>query len=244
MSGPLALHGGGEFLPGDEAFLAAILGRAAERPGRAAASLVRVVVVPTATARHGPERAAALGTATLQRVAASLGLAAQVDAVMVVDGPSAADPALATALTGADLIHLPGGDPDVIPALYPDTAAWSAMRAAWGGGAVIAGASAGAMALASLTWTPDGFVPGLGLVPGLLVVPHADARSWAETARRFAADRPPGLGVLGLAERTGVIGRPGEPWLVVGEGKARWLAPGSMEPIVAAAGETLDLHVD
>ena len=243
MSGLIALHGGGEFLPGDEAFLAAILGRAAERPGRDAASPVRVVVVPTATARHGPQRAAAFGSAALDRVAASLGLTAQVEAAMVVDASSAADARLATSLAGADLIHLPGGDPDVIPSLYPDTAAWSAMRAAWSDGAVLAGASAGAMALAALTWTPSGFVPGLGLVPGLLVVPHADARSWAETARRFGADRPPGMGALGLAERSGVIGRPGVPWLVVGEGEVRWLAPGAAEPIVATAGETLDLAV-
>ena len=162
---------------------------------------------------------------------------------MVVDAPSAADPALAAILAAADLIHLPGGDPDVIPTLYPGSVAWSAMGAAWTAGAVIAGASAGAMALAALTWTPNGFVAGLGLVHGLLVVPHADARSWADTARRFGADRPPDLGALGLAERTGVIGRPGAPWLVVGEGEARWLAPGASEPLVAADGETLDLDV-
>jgi cyanophycinase-like exopeptidase len=242
VTGPLALHGGGEFLPGDEPFLGAILRHAAERPGRDESSPVRVMVVPTATARHGPERAAAFGSAALERVAASLGLPAQVEAAMVVDASSAADARLATSLANADLIHLPGGDPDVIPSLYPDTPAWSAMHAAWSDGAVLAGASAGAMALAGLTWTPNGFVPGLGLVPGLLVVPHADARSWAETARRFGTERPPDLGALGLAERTGVIGRPGAPWLVVGEGEARWLAPGAAEPRVAVAGETLSLH--
>ena len=243
MTGLLALHGGGEFMPGDEPFLAAILRHAAERPGRDGTRPVRVAVVPTATARHGPGRAAAFGSAAVERVAASLGLPVAVEAVMLVDTSSAADPGLADSLGDADLIHLPGGDPDVIPSLYPGTPAWSAMHAAWTDGAVLAGASAGAMALAGRTWTPNGFIPGLGLVPGLLVVPHADARSWAETARRFGAERPPDLGVLGLAERTGVIGRPGAPWLVVGEGEARWLAPGATEPQVAVAGETISLDL-
>ena len=54
MSGPVALHGGGEFLPGDEPVLLALL-ELAPRPDGA----VRIAVVPTAAARGRPDIAAA-----------------------------------------------------------------------------------------------------------------------------------------------------------------------------------------
>src|SRR4029078_1749073 len=44
----LALHGGGEFLPGDETFLDALLGAVPARPG--ANGVLRAVVVATAAA--------------------------------------------------------------------------------------------------------------------------------------------------------------------------------------------------
>ncbi len=234
MTGLLALHGGGEFLPGDESFLEAIL--------RAAPDPRRVVVVPTAAARGRPDLAAANGVAALERVAATMGLPlGGVAVARVVDAASAADEAFVARLRGANLIHLPGGDPDLIPTLLRGTPAWTAIEAAWRDGAVLTGASAGAMALAERTWTPTGPIDGLGLVPGLAVVPHADAGSWERALARFGAIVPAELGLLGLAERTGVLGRPGEPWRVVGEGEVRWRPPGAATAVVARAGETVRL---
>lgn len=240
MTGSVALHGGGEFLPGDEAFLLAILGLAPPVDG-----VVRIGVVPTAAARGRPDLAAANGVAAFRRVAADAGIPVVVDAVPIVDAASAADPSLAERLATATLIHLPGGDPDIIPTLYPGTAAWAAMQRAQAGGAVLAGASAGAMALAAWTWTRDGGIRGLGVVPGIGVVPHADATSWDQAVARYGAAVPPDLGFIGLAERTGVIVPPaaGEPWLVVGEGEARWLSPAAraagQPPMVARSGERI-----
>ena len=233
MTGLLALHGGGEFLAGDEPFLAAILAAAPDPR--------RVVVVPTAAARGRPDLAAANGVAALQRVASAEGLDAIVHVARVVDVASAAERGLVAALAGAEVIHFPGGDPDLIPTLLRGTPAWAAIEDAWRRGAVLAGASAGAMALGERTWTPAGPIDGLGLVPGLAVVPHADAASWDRVLARFGSLVPTGLGLLGLAERTGVLGRPGEPWRVVGEGEVRWLAPGATTPTVAADGDTIRL---
>ena len=229
MTGPVALHGGGEFLPGDEPFLRTIVGLTPVRDG-----VVRIAVVPTAASRGRPDLAAEHGVTAFRRVAAELGVAADVEAVRVVDADSAADPALAERLAAAALIHLPGGDPDLIPALYPGTATWAAMQAAHGDGAVLAGASAGAMALAGRTWTGREVVAGLGVVPRVLVLPHADAASWPRVLARYAALRPVDTGLLGIGERTGVIVPPGGadgslPWLVVGEGEARWLAAGQSD---------------
>jgi cyanophycinase-like exopeptidase len=241
VTGPIALHGGGEFLPGDEPFLRAILELAPHMDG-----VVRVAVVPTSAARGRPDLAAANGVAAFRRTAAEAGVEIVVEAVRVVDAASAADPSLADTLAASTLIHLPGGDPDIIPTLFPGTAAWAGIGGARARGAVLAGASAGAMGLAAWTWTPSGVVPGLGLVPGVIVAPHADAASWARWVARFGGSVPVGIGPLGLAERTGVI-VPGEgvgPWRVVGEGEARWLPPGVTDvaaTVIARDGETLDV---
>ena len=240
MTGPIALHGGGEFLPGDEPFLRAILELAPRHDG-----VVRVAVVPTAAARGRPDLAAANGVDALRRVAADAGVEVVADAVRVVDADSAADAAIAGALAASPLIHLPGGDPDNIPTLFPGSAAWAAIRRALDGGAVLAGASAGAMGLAAWTWTPAGLIPALGVVPGVIVAPHADATSWAHWVERFGASVPTGVGALGLAERTGVI-IPGDgagSWRVVGPGEVRWLSAGATDvgaTVIARAGEILD----
>jgi cyanophycinase len=233
VTGPIALHGGGEFLPGDEPFLSAILGLARTVEGR-----VRVAVVPSAAARGRPDLAAAHGVAAFRRVAAEVGAVVDVEPVAVVDEASAADPVLADRLARATLIHLPGGDPDLIPALYPGTAAWAAMRDAHDAGAVLAGASAGAMALATWTWTGGGVVRGLGVVPGVAVAPHADAASWPRLLARFGSLVPDDTVLLGLGERTGAIigadpaGVADEdgPWRVVGPGEVRWLPAGERDP--------------
>ena len=123
----------------------------------------------------------------------------------MIDAPSADDAASAATLEAADLIYLPGGDPHLIPTLLPGTAAWRAMDAAHRRGTVLAGASAGAMGLCQFTWTPRGVLPGLGVVHGLVVVPHADAAMWDRQSGRFAMAAAAGVGVLGIGERTGVI---------------------------------------
>lgn len=239
MTGVVALHGGGEFLAGDERFLGAWLElAAASRPIQESADHealgdrpLHVAIVPTAAARGRPDLVGAMGTAAIERVASSMGRPVVVEVVPVLDAAAAADHGLAGRLAQADAIHLPGGDPDLIPSLLAGSVAWAAVRAAVASGAVIAGASAGAMAMAAWTWTPTGGMDGLGLVTDvpLAVVPHADAGSWDRAIARFGRGLPQGLGLLGLAERTGVlIPLAGGPWQVVGVGEVRWL------PAVAA----------
>jgi cyanophycinase len=258
VTGLIALHGGGEFLPGDELVLRELLEAADLGPAgrddvghgrtptvsRARLGPLRPFVVPTAAARGRPDKVAADGVAAFERVAAEIGLTIEASVARVVDDVSAGDPGIAARLSEADLIHLPGGDPDLIPTLLPETAAWKAIVGAWRRGAVLAGASAGAMALADLTWTPTGYIQGLGLIPGVLVVPHADAASWSGRVARFGADRPAGIGLLGIAERTALIGRQGSGWRVVGQGEVRWLASDARDieaTVIGGRGDRLEL---
>jgi cyanophycinase-like exopeptidase len=259
MSGPIALHGGGEFLAGDEPFLDALL-EAAGRPaatrvagaddlddvvGHAFPSvglLVRIVIASTAAARGRPGLAAANGRRAFDRRASVAQLRIDVEEARIVDASSAADPRHAERLTAADLIYFPGGDPDLIPSIIPGTAAAAALHAAWTRGAVLAGASAGAMALGEWTWTPGGGIAGLGFVRGVAVVPHYDEMRrtrWQQTLDDMA---PGGLGYLGLDERTGVIGEAGQSrWLVVGEGAAHWFAAGAAGAVTGRHGDRLAL---
>ena len=241
MSGRIALHGGGEFLPGDEAFLDALLRASAEAAAaRGRAAPMRIVVVPTAAARGRPDLAAAHGVEAFRRRAEATGIEVVLDVARVVDAATADDTALAEAIDDADLVYFPGGDPDLIPAIVAGSAAGHALRAAYEDGAVVGGASAGAMALAEWTWTPAGGVRGLGFVGGLAVFPHYDPAVRKRWQRNLAGVAPSDVGYLGLDERTGVISE-GAGWVVAGEGAAHWFAPGADEPVVLASGERLRL---
>ncbi len=274
MTGPIGLHGGDEYIAGDEPFLDALLraaGRAADdRAGGVdgvtsdgadddvtghilgpavdpRTATIRVVILPTAAARGFPERAAANGQAAFERRAAILGRSTSVQVARVINAASAADPHEVACLADADMIHLPGGDPDLIPGILAGSRALAAIEAAWERGAVVAGASAGAMALAEWTWTPTGGIRALGLVRGLAVVPHYDdvrRTAWQRTLDDLA---PGGIGYLGLDERTGVIAEPNGPegrdWRVAGPGAAWWFARGSDEPLVGRDGDVLRLPI-
>lgn len=242
-TGPLVLHGGGEAMPGDEPVAIEALRSAPATAGEP----LRVVILPLATARGQPARTTAHVSAFLSDVAHDQGIRIELAAAQVVDRTSANDAHATQALTDADLIVIPGGDPDLVPTVLPGTAAWQAILRARRRGAVIWGASAGAMALAEWCWTPDGGMSGLGLVPGLVIAPHV-----SDPAATAWLDRLPAkLGILTLAERTAVVGpldpvpvddSRGTTWRCVGAGVAAWIPAGATDPItVAHHGEFLRL---
>src|SRR4029077_20220915 len=84
---------------------------------------------------------------------------------------------------------------------------------AWDGGAVLAGASAGAMGLCDPMVDPRGgaFTPGLALVEQLaLTPPHEE---WDEDqARRTIELAPAGLPVVGIDTQTALIRDPDGAW--------------------------------
>jgi cyanophycinase len=207
MNGVIALVGSGEFTPAmagvDRALLAAT-GR--DRP--------RVAIVPTASWPDGEtvfKRWAAQGEAHF----AALG-AAPVP-VLIRDRASADDPLAVAAISDADLVYLSGGKPGHLLGMLRDSTAGAALRKAHARGAVIAGCSAGAMVLGGhqlrvggrgFLGLPVGWQDGLGLVPGLVVVPHYDAIPETLVAPLVLA-APEGALVVGIDEDTAVVGRDG-----------------------------------
>jgi cyanophycinase len=216
--GPLVLCGSGEFTPAmaevDRAVLAGIGSRS-----------VRVAIVPTAAGLEDtPKSWIAMGTAHF----AALG--AEATGVMVLSRTDAEDPRHCAAIANADWIYFSGGKPGHLVDALSGTPFWSAVLARHRAGAVLAGSSAGAMMLGSRTLHfPDGLdeagVPrrvavrdALGVLPGILVVPHFDAVP-VELWRSWAHVWSDGHRMLGIDEDTAVV-EDADGWSVLGRGRA------------------------
>jgi cyanophycinase len=204
MPGLLALIGGGEFQPGCT-FDAALL----EASGGS-----EVAVVPTAAAYEHPERLVEQAAGHFEA------LGAKVRHVAVHTRPDAADPELVAAVRDARLIYLPGSSPMHLRSVLKDSPVWEALVAAWDGGAVLAGSSAGARALCDPMVDPRGgaFTLGLGLVAQVAVIPHHD--HWSEEKAKRTLDlAPAGLPIVGIDEQTAAIRDPDGAWRPEGAGE-------------------------
>jgi cyanophycinase-like exopeptidase len=199
-----------------------------------------VVIVPTAAARQRPDLAARHGEQAFRAAAARAGIAVTIATSSILSRADASDRGLIAPIEVAHLVHLPGGDPDLIPDILRETPAWSAILEAVARGACLAGASAGAMALGERLWTPRGGRAGLGLLAGVAVLPHFDAQRLA-TWRATVEPEGQSLTWVGLDEQTLVMGRPGGEWTVAGRGRAHRIGPGDGTPVSAAAGERLSI---
>jgi cyanophycinase len=220
MPGPVALVGAGEFLAPmvefDRGLLDAI-GR--PRP--------RVAILPTASA---PDGESTFRTWAEMGVEHFTSLGAEVEPVLVRNVAEGHDGAALQAIGEADLVYLSGGHPGHLARVLLESPLGAALAAAHARGAVVAGCSAGAMAIVGRTmdfrvvpklrlplpW-PIRWRAGLALVDGIVVLPHYDA--WPEPLSAMVALQvPKGSVVLGIDEETGVVGRNGA-WQVHGAGR-------------------------
>lgn len=164
--GTLALVGAGEYLPAMEPVDRALLAHL-DAPAR-------VVVLPTAAAPDGPgvpERWAHMGVEHFTR------LAAEVQPVMLLTRADAENPALAEQIASANFVYFSGGKPRYLLETLQGTPAWQAVLSVYASGGVVAGCSAGAMVMGgALIDFPQIWrtLPALGLVPGVVVIPHFD----------------------------------------------------------------------
>src|SRR5665811_1936686 len=216
MNGIVALVGSGEFTQAmaevDRALLASTGGRRPRAAIVATASWPDGETVFMRWAAQGEAHFAALGAVPVP--------------VLIRDRASADDPVAGAGIWDADLIYLSGGKPGHLLAMLRDSAAGAALREAHARGAVIAGCSAGAMVLGGhqirtggrgFLQPPLSWQDGLGLVPGLVVVPHYDAIPETLVAPLVLA-APEGAVVVGIDEETAVVGRDGA-WQVHGRGR-------------------------
>ncbi|MGI8537778.1 MAG: Type 1 glutamine amidotransferase-like domain-containing protein [Mycobacteriales bacterium] len=195
MTGTVCLQGGGEFSAACRPMDAALVARV---PGR-------IVVTALAGAPGQDYRAA---TANGVRHFMEVGGDDVVGAPDVREDP---DGALA-ALRSARLLVLPGGSPTRLLRALQGTAAGQVVADLLAAGGAVLGASAGAMVLCGWTVLPDSglaVVPGLGLLPELLIVPHWDGGR-GDWLRAIEAVVPSDVTVLGVPEESGVRQQDGE----------------------------------
>lgn len=207
-AGPLALVGGDELHPGNEAQDEILVAAAGDGPA---------FVLATATGRQRPD----LAVANAVRWFAGLGLEVEeLPAVRRTDVTSGANAERARAGT---FFYLVGGDPGLVPKTLAGTPVWEAIVAAWREGAALAGSSAGAMALGDWTLIRDRmpgddrrrYAPALGLVPGVAVLPHFETfgHRWVPSAKAARDD----VTLLGVDERSAALWHE-ETWRALGPG--------------------------
>ena len=249
LSGPIALHGGGEYVTGDERAMDALL--AAARAAAGDAQPV-VVIVPTAAARQRPEQAAAHGERAFRAAAARAGLEIAVGRPRSSPArmrPSRRSSACSPARTwstsrAATRTSCPRSCATRRPGRRSSTPSTR--------DACLAGASAGAMALGERVWTSRGGVDGLGLLPGIAVIPHFVAgrlEAWrSDRGGRAPAgvDRHRRADARHRAPRRDVVGRrprPGPPRAGRGPRARAGRRTGSGGPHRLSHGASGDRHV-
>ncbi len=194
-------------------------------------------IIPTAAAPdNNDQRAGNNGVRWFQ----SLG-ATNVTSLPIIDNASANDESLAAELRVARLIYMLGGFPAYLAQTLAGSACWHAMQEAYQAGAVLAGSSAGAMALCEYLYDPQArkIVPGLGAVLGCCVLPHHNTfgKSWADQLSKLLPDAT----LLGIDERTGMLDDgTGHSWTVYGQSAVTIYAGGQARTY--GAGEQFDLH--
>ena len=204
MAGRLALVGGDEFRRGCESMDEAIL----RETGK---SSPVVLIVPTAAAFENPARAADNGV----RYFSALG--ADAKPLMVLDRSDAESPELASEAESADVVYLTGGSPVHLLETLQESALLDAITGGLERGAVLAGSSAGAMAMGSWMRFRD-WRPALGIADGVASLPHHERSDPNAVSRELRDHAPDDLSVvLGIDGRSGAISGP-EGWTVLGAG--------------------------
>ena len=206
-SGTVALVGSGEFLPTMDPVDRALIARLPDRP--------RVAVVPTASAPDGDpvfERWLRMGVEHFTR------LGAAVTPIPLRTRADADDPDLAAGIARTNFVYLSGGKPSYLRETFEGTACWQAIVDIFENGGVLAGCSAGAMVLGGkmLRFRPvPGPADGLGLLPGIIVIPHFD--EFRVNPGPFLGLLPDTVTVVGVDGGTALVGSPGQ-WTVEGKG--------------------------
>jgi len=212
VTGPLALVGGGEWTDGCSFDAALVQQVGADE----------VLILPTGSAYEQPHllvEQAEAWFASLGVVARGLGVLTRGDAFA---------PDLIEQVRSARFVYLAGSSPMHLRSVLKDTPMLDAMVSAWKAGAVLAGTAAGADVLCDpMVDTRGGaFTVGLGVVPGLAVIPRFDRWS-PDKVHRTVTLAPPDLPVVGIPSSTALLRQPDGTWETGGAGSLSVFVAGS-----------------
>lgn len=164
MPGTLALCGGGSFTANDEL----------DRTLLAEVDADRVVVLPTADAFEQPEVLVTSSMSWAER------LGIDVEALMVFQRHDADDEGAAGVVAGAKAVYLVGDSSMHLRSALKDTAVYRAIEGVLTAGGLVVGVGSSAAALCDpmLDLRGGAFTLGLGLAPGVAVIPEVE--TWSE----------------------------------------------------------------
>ncbi len=203
MSGTLALVGGGEWSDGctfDRGLLEASGGN-------------EVVVLATGSAYENPDKLVARATEWFE------GLGATVREAKVYTRPDAVAAVDADLIRGARFLYLAGASAMHLRSVLKDSPTFDAICAAYQGGAVLAGTSAGADVLCDPMVDSRGgaFTVGLGVVSNLAVIPRSN--TWShDKIHRTVELAAKGLALAAVPEGTALIRAADGHWRAEGVG--------------------------
>jgi len=192
-----------------------------------------IVIIPTANEAVAPRlrgTGPAFDTNELKKLLESKG-AHRVTVLHTRDKQVANSEEFVKVLRTAGGVWIPGGGARILENTYRGTLVASELRALLRRGGVIAGDSAGAIAIGcfALGWTPDPWgivVDGLAILPNVTVLPHASgARGYLpwEEALKFLVAHPGPVGVL-IDENTALVLK-GSAAEVIGVGRVALVDP-------------------
>ena len=119
------------------------------------------------------------------------------------------NPEYIDAIKGAGLIYFSGGDPHRVAEVFNGSPLWNEIVAQWETGTSLAGCSAGAMAFGGTIMgiRKSHHSPGLGLLPGIEVIPHYDKMlGWLpDRVSSFMARSVTNATLLGIDENTALV---------------------------------------
>lgn len=219
--GAIALVGSGEYLDvmnDTDAYLLETLG---------GASNVRVALLPTASGLEdgGPTYWNDLGLSHFQQLGVK-----DIHATSIIDRESANDPDQLEMLRDVNFYYLSGGNPQHTIETLRDSPTLEIMLDAHKHGAILAGCSAGAMALSAYTIAlrqmmmggKAAWVKSLAVVPNVVVFPHFDrmANFIDEVVfQELLSTLPDGIIAVGVDENTALVRMDADAsrWQVMGQ---------------------------
>ena len=225
MAGRIALVGGDEFR-------ASCADMDAEILAATGVATPRVVVVPTAAAMERPDLAAANGVQHFNA------LGADAAPLMALNADDANDAALVSAADAADVIYLTGGNPAHLLGALTGSRLAAALRSALHRGAIVAGSSAGAMALGERMRFRGEWSDALGLAHGVAVLPHHERSDSERVAADLRGALPARITALGIDGATGCVSE-SDGWRALGAGSVARYRAGAWERF--AAGDVFGL---
>ena len=212
-AGALALVGSGEYSPQMQEFEGELLHLAISRGKKNS-----FVQIPTASSHEGSasrDKWQRLGREQAERIGSEWVY------LPIHEREDAFNQEFVDAIAGAGLIYFSGGDPHRIADVFKDSPAWESIVTAWESGSSLAGCSAGAMAFGGTIMgiRRSHHSAGLGIVPGIEVIPHYDKMlGWLpERVTAFVLRPDATTALIGIDENTALVYT--DKWQSYGRGK-------------------------